>query len=87
MTAKEWRDKNPDLEGNVRDYTDVLHLVVLSNLEVLNANMIESNIKQSERLVKLNNIAKKELEILINDNNIIGINNMSDKVNNFISTK
>jgi UDP-N-acetylglucosamine--N-acetylmuramyl-(pentapeptide) pyrophosphoryl-undecaprenol N-acetylglucosamine transferase len=45
MTAKEWRDKNPDLEGNVRDYTDVLHLVVLSNLEVLNANMIESNIK------------------------------------------
>ncbi|MBP3800199.1 MAG: KilA-N domain-containing protein [Bacilli bacterium] len=72
---------------NVRDYTDVLHLVVLSNLEVLNANMIESNIKQSERLVKLNNIAKKELEILINDNNIIGINNMSDKVNNFISKK
>ena len=69
MTAKEWRDKNPDLEGNIRDYTDVLHLVVLSNLEVLNANMIESNIKQSERLIKLNNIAKKELEILINDNN------------------
>ena len=87
ITAKEWRDKNPDLEGNIRDYTDVLHLVVLSNLEVLNANMIESNIKQSERLVKLNNIAKKELEILINDNNIIGINNMSDKVNNFISKK
>jgi hypothetical protein len=87
MTAKEWRDKNPDLEGNNRDYTDVLHLVVLSNLEVLNANMIESNIKQSERFVKLNNIAKKELEILINDNNIIGINNMSDKVNNFISKK
>ena len=87
MTAKEWRDKNPDLEGNIRDYTDVLHLVVLSNLEVLNANMIESNIKQSERLIKLNNIAKKELEILINDNNIIGINNVSNRVNNFISTK
>ena len=87
MTAKEWRDKNPDLEGNIRDDTDVLHLVVLSNLEVLNANMIESNIKQSERLIKLNNIAKKELEILINDNNIIGINNVSNRVNNFISTK
>ena len=87
ITAKEWRDKNPDLEGNIRDYTDVLHLVVLSNLEVLNANMIENNIKQSERLVKLNNIAKKELEILINDNNIIGINNVSNRVNNFISTK
>jgi len=87
ITAKEWRNKNPDLEGNIRDYTDVLHLVVLSNLEVLNANMIENNIKQSERLVKLNNIAKKELEILINDNNIIGINNVSNRVNNFISTK
>ena len=87
MTAKEWRDKNPDLEGSIRDYTDVLHLVVLSDLEVLNANMIESNIKQSERLIKLNNIAKKELKILINDNNIIGINNVSNRVNNFISTK
>jgi len=87
ITAKEWRNKNPDLEGNIRDYSDVLHLVVLSNLEVLNANMIENNIKQSERLVKLNNIAKKELEILINDNNIIGINNVSNRVNNFISTK
>ena len=87
MTAKEWEDSNPDLKGNIRDYTDVLHLVVLSNLEVLNANMIENNIKQSERLVKLNNIAKKELEILITDNNIIGINNMDEKVNNLISTK
>ena len=87
MTAKEWRDKNPDLEGNIRDYTDVLHLVVLSNLEVLNANMIEGNIKQSERLFKLNNIAKKELEILMSDNNIIGITNASDRVNSFISTE
>ena len=41
QTAKEWRNKNPDLKGNIRDYTDVLHLVILSNLEVLNANMIE----------------------------------------------
>ena len=87
MTAKEWRNKNPGLEGNIRDYTDVLHLIVLSNLEVLNANMIEGNIKQSERLVKLNNIAKKELEILINDNNIIGINNVCNRVNNSISIK
>ena len=62
QTAKEWRDKNPNLKGNIRDYTDVLHLVVLSNLEVLNANMIEDNIKQSERLIKLNSVAKKNLK-------------------------
>ena len=75
MTAKEWRNKNPNLKGNIRDYTDIIHLVVLSNLEVINANMIENNINQRERLVKLNSVAKKELEVLINDKNIIGINN------------
>ena len=80
-TAKEWKDNNPTLKGNIRDYTDILHLVVLSNLEVLNANMIQDNIKQSERLIKLNSVAKKELEILINDKNIIGINNLGKKEN------
>ena len=72
-TAKEWRDKNPSLEGNIRDHTDILHLVVLSNLEVLNASMIENNICQSERLEKLNITAMKQLNILINDKNIKGI--------------
>lgn len=73
MTASEWRQNNPDLEGNIRDYTDILHLVVLSNLEVLNASMIDNNIKQSERLEKLNATARKELNILSNDKNVIGI--------------
>lgn len=45
-------------------------------MEVLNANMIENNIKQSERLIKLNSAEKKELEVLINDKNIIGINKL-----------
>jgi len=72
-TAKEWRDKNPSLEGNIRDHTDILHLVVLSNLEVLNASMIENNICQSDRLEKLNITAMKQLNILINDKNIKGI--------------
>lgn len=76
MTAKEWREKNPEVKGNIRDYTDVLHLIILSNLEVLNANMIENNIPQKERLEKLNKTAKRELEILIKDKNIIGINKM-----------
>ena len=73
MTVKEWRDKNSSLEGNIRDYTDILHLVVLSNLEVLNANMIENNLSQRERLERLNDIAMKELEILTNNRSIIGI--------------
>lgn len=81
MTAKEWRDSNPNLKGNIRDYTDVLHLVILSNLEVLNANMIDNKIKQVERLVKLNDIAKKELGILMTDKNIIGINTLDNKDN------
>lgn len=86
LTAKEWKENNPNLKGNIRDYTDILHLVVLSNLEVLNANMIENNISQSERLEKLNSSAKKELEILINDRNIIGIKNIDTQVKKMIES-
>lgn len=64
MTAKEWKDKNPDLEGNMRDYANVLQLVILVNLENLNAEMIEQGIEQSKRLERLNQIAKKQFEIL-----------------------
>ena len=84
MTAKEWRNNNPDTKGNIRDNTDVLHLIVLSNLEVLNANMIESSIPQRERLEKLNITAKKEMEILVNDKNIIGIQKIEVKQNAMI---
>ena len=71
QTASEWRKNNPTLKGNIRDYADILHLIVLNNLEVLNANMIENNIEQRERLIKLNILAQKELETLIYDKNII----------------
>ncbi|MBR1376242.1 MAG: KilA-N domain-containing protein [Bacilli bacterium] len=84
MTAKEWRENNPDLKGNIRDYTDILHLVILSNLEVLNANMIENNLSQRERLEKLNNTAKNELEILTNDRNIIGVQKIDKQAKNMI---
>ena len=62
ITAKEWRNKNPKLaeNGNIRDYTDLLHLVILNNLENINAELIKMNISQSDRLVKLNNIAKSK---------------------------
>ena len=78
MTAKEWRENNPDKEGNIRDYTDILHLVVLSNLEVLNASMIENNISQKDRLEKLNKTARRQINILTNDVNIVGITKLDD---------
>lgn len=78
MTAKEWRENNPDKEGNIRDYTDILHLVVLSNLEVLNASMIENNISQKDRLEKLNKTSRRQINILANDGNIVGITKLDD---------
>ena len=78
MTAKEWRENNPDKEGNIRDYTDILHLVVLSNLEVLNASMIENNISQKDRLEQLNKTARSQINILAHDGNIVGITKLDD---------
>lgn len=80
MTAKEWRDKNSKLSGNIRDYADILHLVVLVNLENLNADMISEGIPQSKRLEKLNNIAIKQLELLKNNNNIRNIESVNNKL-------
>ena len=70
MTAKEWKQNNPMLEGNIRDNTDILHLIILSNLEVLNSELIEDGLEQYKRLEKLNNVAKRQLELLFNENNI-----------------
>lgn len=83
MTAKEWRNKNPDLakNGNIRDYTDLLHLIILSNLENINAQLIEDGISQKERLIKLNETAKKQIEILHNNKNINELENLEKEVN------
>ena len=64
MTAKEWRENNPELakNGNMRDYTDLLHLVILSNLETINASLISDNIPQRERLIKLNENANGSIK-------------------------
>ena len=80
MTAKEWRDRIPNLSGNIRDYTDILHLVVLVNLENLNADMISEGIPQSKRLEKLNNTARKQLELLKDNNNIKNIENIDNRL-------
>ena len=54
ITAKEWRESNSELadKGNIRDYTDLLHLVILNNLENINAELIEMKIQQNERLIR-----------------------------------
>ncbi len=65
LTAKEWRDRNPKLEGNVRDYADVSQLVCLSNLENLNAEYIRAGLPQGERLIKLNESAISQMRSLI----------------------
>ena len=70
MTAKEWKYKNPNLDGNMRDYANILQLVILSNLENLNAEMIEQGVEQYKRLERLNQIAKKQYITLQNSNGI-----------------
>ncbi len=65
-TAKEWREQNPDLKGNMRDYATINELICLSNMENLNAVLIDEDIPQSERLIKLNRIAIQQMSILEN---------------------
>jgi hypothetical protein len=64
-TAKQWRDENPDQEGNIRDYSSLEQLLVLANLESMNAEMIRDGIEPSVRLIKLNQIAIKQMRTLI----------------------
>lgn len=78
MTAKEWKDKNPTLDGNMRDYANILQLIILSNLENLNSEMIVQGLEQKVRLERLNNIAKKQYNILQNNNGIKKIEMLDD---------
>ena len=64
MTAKEWRESNPELKGNMRDYADISQLVCLSNLENLNAVFINEGMDATERIEKLNAIAIEQMRIL-----------------------
>ena len=84
MTAKEWRENNPELakKGNIRDYTDLLHLVILNNLQNTNAELIENKIPQSERLIRLNNSARRQMKSLQNNKNIHELEKLQEQVNN-----
>jgi len=64
ITAKQWRQNNPDKKGNIRDYASINELICLSNMESLNAVFIKDRLAQSERLIKLNQIAIQQMKIL-----------------------
>ena len=68
MTAKEWREKNPNKKGNIRDYANINELICLANLENTNSIFINEGMRQSERLYKLNQIAISQMKILMKDN-------------------
>jgi hypothetical protein len=65
ITAKQWRDTNPDLKGNMRDYANINQLICLANMENLNAVFIQEKMPQKERLIKLNQIAIQQMKVLI----------------------
>ena len=84
QTSKEWRDNNPEMaaKGNIRDYADLIHLVILSNLENINAELIEMEIPQSQRLIKLNNMAKRQMELLKKNKYLNKLEYIENKINN-----
>ena len=83
MTAKEWREDNPELakNGKIRDYTDLLHLIILNNLENTNAELIRMNIKQSDILIRLNESARNQMKALKNNKNIKELEVLQQQVN------
>lgn len=78
MRAKEWRDKNPNKEGNIRDYATTIELAVLSNLEYHNSILIKENISQGNRLIILNEEANNQ-KTLFNKNNVKNIKRLDNK--------
>ena len=83
MTAKEWSENNPELAkmGNIRDYTDLLHLVILNNLQNTNAELIEEKISQRERLIRLNNSARRQMEVLKDNKGLKDLEMLQKQVN------
>lgn len=75
MTAKQWREKNPDAKGNIRDYASAEQLLILANLENLNAEFIKQGLAQKDRLTRLNEIAIHQMELLMNVPMIKGLLN------------
>ena len=68
--AKEWREENPKLKGNIRDYASLNELLVLANIESYNAILIEKGMEQKERMIELRKLARTQLMSLENINNV-----------------
>lgn len=75
-TAKEWREENQGLKGNIRDYATLQQLIVMANLESMNAELIRQGIPQEERLITLNKIAIIQLESLIGSSSVEKLENL-----------
>ena len=73
MSAKEWREKNPEKDGNIRDYASLEQLLILANLENLNSEYIKAGMEQKERLINLNRVAIEQMKILTNQKAIEGM--------------
>ena len=69
ITAKQWREANPEQKGNIRDYATVNELICLANMENINAVLIDEGIPQGERLMRLNRIAIHQMQVLEQDEN------------------
>ena len=69
LTAKQWREANAEKKGNIRDYATINELICLSNMENINAVFIDQGLSQSERLIKLNQIAIQQMKVLESDDN------------------
>ena len=89
MTAKEFKENNPNIDGNIRDNADLLHLIILSNLESINSELIKMGLSQKQRVIKLNNTARNQIEVLKNNKNIKLLENIEINANasNLIENK
>ncbi|MEG1062059.1 MAG: KilA-N domain-containing protein, partial [Oscillospiraceae bacterium] len=74
-TAKQWRDENPGVAGNVRDLATLQQLIVLSNMESLNAEMIKRGMNRDDRLLELNRVAKEQMRSLVNSSGVKRLSN------------
>lgn len=80
QTAKQWRDANPKLDGNLREYASVEQLLVLANIESMNAEFIHMGLPQPERLQRLNGIAIRQIQILTSDATVHRLDTHSEKI-------
>ena len=81
MTAAEWRKENTDKSGNMRDYATIEQLLVLANLENVNALYINNGMPQSERIVELNRLARSQMAALLSNSSVKGLKTLDEKAN------